>query len=67
MIFFVLVVPGSSVKNLVCHAGDPGSIPGWGSSLGEGNGNLLHTLAWEIQRAEKPDGLQSMGGKRLCD
>ena len=28
------------------------------------------TLAWEIQWAEKPDGLQSMGGKRqtpLCD
>ena len=22
-----------------CNAGDPGSIPGWGRSSGEGNGN----------------------------
>ena len=25
----------------VCNAGDPGSIPGWGRSPGEGNGNPL--------------------------
>ena len=36
-----------SVKNLpamqeiACNAGDPGSIPGWGRSPGEGNGNPL--------------------------
>ena len=24
-----------------CNAGDPGSIPGWGRSPGEGNGNPL--------------------------
>ena len=24
-----------------CNAGDSGSIPGWGRSLGEGNGNPL--------------------------
>ena len=24
-----------------CNAGDPGSVPGWGRSLGEGNGNPL--------------------------
>ena len=25
------------VKHLSCHAGDPGSVPGWGRSPGEGN------------------------------
>ena len=34
--------PGSSVgKESACNAGDPGSIPGWGRSPGEGNGNPL--------------------------
>ena len=34
--------PGSSVsKESPCSAGDPGSIPGWGRSHGEGNGNPL--------------------------
>ena len=32
---------GSVVKNLSANAGDTGSIPGWGSSPGEGHGNLL--------------------------
>ena len=27
------------VKNPLANAGDPGSIPGWGRSPGEGNGN----------------------------
>ena len=32
--------PHSSVsKEPACSAGDPGSIPGWGRSPGEGNGN----------------------------
>ena len=30
---------GSVVKNLSANAGDMGSIPGLGRSLGEGNGN----------------------------
>ena len=30
------------VKNPPTHAGDVGSIPGLGKSLGEGNGNPLH-------------------------
>ena len=30
------------------NSGDPGSIPGLGRSPGEGNGNPLHILAWEI-------------------
>ena len=33
---------GSDGKASACNAGDPGLIPGWGSSLGEGNGNPLH-------------------------
>ena len=35
--------PGGSVgKESTCNAGDPGSVPGSGRSLGEGNGNPLH-------------------------
>ena len=34
--------PGGSVgKESACNVGDPGSLPGWGRSPGEGNGNLL--------------------------
>ena len=32
---------GIVVKNLPANAGDVGSIPGLGRSLGEGNGNAL--------------------------
>ena len=32
---------GSVVKNLPANAGDTGSIPGWGRSPGEENGNPL--------------------------
>ena len=32
---------GSDVKVSACNAGDLGSIPGWGRSPGEGNGNPL--------------------------
>ena len=32
---------GSDGKTSACNAGDPGSIPGSGRSLGEGNGNSL--------------------------
>ena len=30
---------GSEVKESACNAGDLGSVPGWGRSPGEGNGN----------------------------
>ena len=30
---------GSDGKASACNAGDPGSIPGWGRSPGDGNGN----------------------------
>ena len=32
---------GSAVKNLPANARDVGSVPGWGRSPGEGNGNPL--------------------------
>ena len=32
---------GSDGKASVYSAGDPGSVPGWGRSPGEGNGNPL--------------------------
>ena len=32
---------GSDCKESVCNVGNPGSIPGSGSSPGEGNGNPL--------------------------
>ena len=32
---------GSAGKESACHAGDPGSIPGWGNSPGKGNGYPL--------------------------
>ena len=32
---------GAEVKTSACNVGDLGSIPGWGRSPGEGNGNPL--------------------------
>ena len=32
------------LKNLPANSGDAGSIPGWGRSPGEGNGNPLQIL-----------------------
>ena len=46
---------GSDGKESACNAGDPGSMPGWGRSPGEGNGypfqyscpeNPIHRGAW---------------------
>ena len=38
----ILGFPGSSAgKERTCEAGDPGSIPGWGRSDGEGIGYPL--------------------------
>ena len=49
------------VKNLPANARDAGLMPGTGRSPGEGNGNPLSILAWEIPWTEEPGGLQSMG------
>ena len=52
--------PGSTVgKESAYNARDPGSIPGWGRSPGEGNGNPP-ILAWKIPWTEKPGRLQSL-------
>jgi len=38
---------GSDGKSSVYNAGDPGSIPRWGRSPGEGNGNPLQVSCME--------------------
>ena len=47
---------GSVIKNLPANAGDTGLIPGSGILPGEGNGNPLQHLSWEIPWTEKPGG-----------
>ena len=44
-------------------AGDPGSIPGWRRSPGEGI--LACILAWKIPRTEEPGRLQALGSQEL--
>ena len=39
---------GSNGKESTCNAGDPGSIPGWGRSPGEGMATHSSILAWRI-------------------
>ena len=46
-----------TVKDLPAKiAGDPGLIPGLGSSPREGNGNPLHYYSWRIPWTEEPGG-----------
>ena len=55
-------------KEFVCNEGNigySGSIPGWGRSPGEGNGNPLQYSCLENPRTEEPGGLQSMGLQRV--
>ena len=52
---------GSVVKNLSVNARDMGLSPGSGRCPGEGNGNPLRYLAWEIPWTEEPGRLQCMG------
>ena len=57
---------GSVVKNPPANAaaeGDVISVPGWGRSPGEGNGNSLQYSCLEIPQTEEPGGLQSMGSQ----
>ena len=53
---FLLVVCyyglGSADKESACTAGDVSSIPGWGRSHGEGNGNPLQCSSWRIPWTE---------------
>ena len=54
--------PGGSVeKNPPANAGDVGLTPGMGGSPGDGNGNPLPWIAWEIPWTEEPGGLHSIG------
>ena len=58
--------PGFAVvKNPPASAGDVGSIPGSGRSLGEGNGNLLQYSCLENFIDKEPGGPQSMGSQSL--
>ena len=52
-------------KTSTCSAGDLGSIPGLGSSPGEGNGNPLQYACWRIPWTEEPGRLQFMGSQEL--
>ena len=52
------------LKNLPVTAGDVGSIPGSGRSLGEGMATHSSILAWEISQMEKPGGLQCKGSQK---
>ena len=54
-----------TVKYLPTMWVGPGSIPGLGRSLGEGNGNPLPYYSWKIPRTEEPGRLQSMGLQRV--
>ena len=49
------------IKNPAANAGNTGdtsSIPGFGRSPGEGNGNTLQNPCLEIPWTEEPSGLQ---------
>ena len=48
---------GSDNKESACNAGNPGSIPRSGRSLGEGNSYPLQYSAWRIPWTEEPGGL----------
>ena len=51
-------IPGGSVvKNPPANAGDVGSIPGLGRSLGDKNGNPLQYSCLENPLIEEPGGL----------
>ena len=63
---------GSVVKNLPANAGDAGSVPGWGRTLGGGEepleeGTATHSsiLAWRIPWTEEPEELQLIGSQRV--
>ena len=59
---------GSDCKESVCNVGNPGSIPGSGSSPGEGNGNpLQYSCLGKPMDREEPGGLQFMESQRVGD
>ena len=54
-----------SGKESTCDAGDASSILGWEDPLEKEIGTHSSILAWSIPWTEEPDGLQSMGSKRV--
>ena len=56
---------GSDGKASACNVGDPASIPRWGRSPGEGNGNHSSILAWKIPWMEEPGRLQAIRSQRV--
>ena len=56
---------GSGGEEAACNPGDLGSIPGSGSSLGEGNGNPLQYSFLENSMDREPGELLSMGSQRV--
>ena len=63
--WFVECYGGSVGKESAFKAGDAGLISGLGRSLGEGNGNPFHILAWRIPWTEETGGLQSKSLQRV--
>ena len=56
---------GSDGKESACDTKDPGSIPGSGTSSGEGNGNPLQYSCLENPMDREACGLQPMGSQRV--
>ena len=58
--------PGSSAdKESACKAGDLGSIPGLGRSLGGGMAIQSSILTWRIPMERRAGKLQSMESQRI--
>ena len=58
----------SAVKNPPANAraaGDSGSIPGWGRSPGEGNGNYSSIPVWQSHAQRSLAGCSPWGHKRV--
>ena len=60
-----LVKNPPTMQETTCNVRNLGLIPGSGRFLGEGNGNPLHILAWEIPWTEEPEGHILWGRKEL--
>ena len=56
---------GSNGKESACNAGDPGLTPGSQDLLEKGKATHSSILAWRITWIEEPDGLLSVGLKRI--
>ena len=56
---------GSDGKESACNGGDPGSIPGSGSSLEKGMATHSSILAWRISWTEALKGYSPWGRKEL--